>query len=167
MSGFTAQRAAAALPDSQSQPGDGDPLSFVSVTVAGQLIGIPILRIRDVFVFTAATPVPLASPEIAGLINLRGRVIPIICARTLLGLPDSGGGAELMVVTLESGQELLGLMVDEVGDVIELPASGRGKIPANLDPRWARIGAAIWHLPAGLMIELDAGSLMRQTPLAA
>ena len=59
---------------------------YVTAMVAGQLFGLPILRVQDVFVPERLTRVPLAPPEIAGLLNLRGRIVTLIDMRRRLGL---------------------------------------------------------------------------------
>ena len=59
--------------------GIGEEIEYVTVSVADQLFGLPIARVREVFVATALTAIPLAPREIVGLINLRGRVITAIC----------------------------------------------------------------------------------------
>ena len=128
--------------------------------VALQLIGIPILSVRDVFVYAGASRVPLAPPEVAGLINLRGRVIPVICARKMLGLALPKG--RLMAVCLAIGTELAALLVDDVGEVVELPLAGRGPMLPNTSPEWLRCGAGIWRLNGKLMIEFNPESLARQ-----
>ena len=55
--------------------------------IAGQLFGLPILRVQDVFMPERVTRVPLAPPEIAGVLNLRGRIVTLIDMRCRLGLP--------------------------------------------------------------------------------
>ena len=59
---------------------------YVTAVVGEQLFGLPISRVQDVFVPARMTPVPLAAPEIAGLINLRGRVVTMIAMRRRLDL---------------------------------------------------------------------------------
>ena len=60
---------------------------YVTAMIGGQLFGLPIARVQDVFVPERMTPVPLAAAEIAGLINLRGRVVTMVDMRRRLGLP--------------------------------------------------------------------------------
>src|SRR5216683_7248597 len=61
---------------------------FVSVVIGGQLFGIPVLQVRDVLASQRITRVPLAPPEVAGSLNLRGRIVTAIDLRTRLGLPE-------------------------------------------------------------------------------
>ena len=59
---------------------------YVTATVGGQLFGLPILRVQDVFLPERITRVPLAPPEVAGVLNLRGRIVTLIDMRRSLGL---------------------------------------------------------------------------------
>ena len=59
---------------------------YVTAMIGGQLFGLPILRVQDVFVPERLTRVPLAPPEIAGVLNLRGRIVTLIDMRGRLGL---------------------------------------------------------------------------------
>ena len=60
---------------------------FVTVTIGSQLFGIPVLSVRDVLVAQKTTPIPLAPPEVAGALNLRGRIVTAIDMRRSLDLP--------------------------------------------------------------------------------
>ncbi|ODN68857.1 Chemotaxis protein CheW [Methylobrevis pamukkalensis] len=64
-----------------------DSIQFVTVVIGGQLFGLPIHKVHDVFVPESMTRVPLAQPEIAGVLNLRGRIVTAINMRRRLGLP--------------------------------------------------------------------------------
>src|SRR3982750_2412683 len=94
-----------------------DTVDYVTVVIEDQLFGLPIASVHDVFIATAITIVPLAPPEIAGLINLRGRVVTAVSLRRLLRLPDAPDTGELTVVGVELGGEHFGLVVDHVGEV--------------------------------------------------
>ena len=62
---------------------------YVTFVIAGQLFGIPVLRVQDVLSWHQITPIPLAPPEIAGSLNLRGRIVTAIDVRLRLGLPSA------------------------------------------------------------------------------
>jgi purine-binding chemotaxis protein CheW len=65
---------------------------FVTLTVADQLCGVPVQAVRDVLGEQAITRIPLAPAEIAGSLNLRGRIVTTIDLRRRLGLPDAAAG---------------------------------------------------------------------------
>jgi purine-binding chemotaxis protein CheW len=96
---------------------------FVTVVTGGQLFGLPLERVRDVFVPRGLSTVPLAPPEVAGLLNLRGRIVTAIDLRRRLGLPARAEGAIPVAVGIEERGELYGLIVDRVGDVLRLERS--------------------------------------------
>src|SRR3979409_115780 len=112
---------------------------YVTATVGGQLFGLPIARVRDVFVLARLTQVPLAAPEIAGVLNLRGRIVTAIDMRKRLGLPALEVGRPRMAVGIECKGESYGLLIDAIGEVLKLSASGREDNPVNLDPQLARV----------------------------
>ena len=96
---------------------------YVTFTTAGQLFGLPIERVQDVFKPSSITRVPLAGPEIAGVLNLRGRIVTAIHLRNRLDLAGSDAAiAETgrMAIGIESRGELFGLLVDAVGEVLKL-----------------------------------------------
>ena len=60
---------------------------YVTAMIGGQLFGLPISRVQDVFMPERLTRVPLSSAEIAGVLNLRGRIVTVVDMRARLGLP--------------------------------------------------------------------------------
>lgn len=137
-----------------------DEIEFVTMTVGEQLFGLPIARVHDVFLPARVTRVPLARPEIAGVLNLRGRIITMFDMRSRLGLPPLTNGAERMAVGVEFRGEAYGLLVDAVGEVMRLPRSSRDPNPAHLDPSWASVTAGVHSLEARLMVVLDVDRLL-------
>src|SRR6201996_3305696 len=91
---------------------------FVTLTVAGQLCGVPVLAVRDILGPQVITRIPLAPPEIAGSLNLRGRIVTTIDPRRRLGLPAAIPGTAGMSVVAEQGGELYALLVDQVSEVM-------------------------------------------------
>lgn len=143
-----------------------DTVDYVTVVVEEQLFGLSIAGVHDVFIATEITPVPLAPPEIAGLINLRGRVVTAVSLRRLLKLPDAPDTGELTVVGVEVNGESFGLVVDHVGEVLNLPAGDRQPNPLNLDPRWARLSRGIHWLDGGLLVVIDIEAALDQSALS-
>src|SRR6516165_4513157 len=93
-------------------------IKYVTVTLDGQLFGLPISRVQDVFMPDRLTRVPLAPPEIAGVLNLRGRIVTAVDMRCRLGLPRRDDGRPAMAVGIESKGESYGLLIDAVGEVL-------------------------------------------------
>jgi purine-binding chemotaxis protein CheW len=133
---------------------------FVTVVTGGQLFGLRLDRVRDVFVPRGLSEVPLAPPEVAGLLNLRGRIVTAIDLRRRLGLPPRSDGGAPVAVGLEERGELFGLIVDRVGDVLWLKGSSYDANPVNLDKRWAKLCAGVHRLDQGLMVVLDVDKVL-------
>lgn len=130
-------------------------IQYVTVFIGGQLFGLPIHKVHDVFVPESMTRVPLSAPEVAGVLNLRGRIVTAINMRRRLGLPLREGNHGIMAVGIEYRGESYGLIIDEVGEVLNLDSSGREANPANLDARWAEISGGVHRLSGQLMVILD------------
>ncbi len=133
---------------------------FVTVDIAGQLFGLPIEQVEDVFMPDAITEVPLSNPEVAGVLNLRGRIVTAIDMRRRLGLPKRVAGGTPMAVGIEYNQESYGLIIDKVGEVLRLGKSTFEKNPANLDVRWKSISAGVHRLDGNLLVLLDVERIL-------
>jgi purine-binding chemotaxis protein CheW len=135
-------------------------MEFVTVTVAGQLLGLPISRVHDVFVVSEMTTVPLAPGEIAGLLNLRGRVVTAVSLRRRLGLNDIYEGSRRMAVGLENQGEAYGLLVDDVGEVLKLDPDEMQPNPVHMDRGWVGLSQGVHQLRDQLLIVLDVDAVL-------
>ncbi len=133
--------------------------TLVEVWVAGQACGIPVLAVRDVLDAQAVTRVPLAMPEIAGSLNLRGRVVTVVDLRRRLGLPAEAGGSGKYVV-VELGGELFALAVDQVSEVASLPSELYERTPPHVPASWAAFSEGVFRLPDRLLIVLSVAKLL-------
>src|SRR4051794_13062050 len=122
-------RASAAVDPRNRVVAVDEPHEFVSITVAGQHFGIPVLQVQDVLGPQRITPIPLAPPEVAGSLNLRGRIVTAIDLRTRLRLPKLPDGEVGMSVVVDHGGELYSILVDAVGEVLSLDASSQQRNP--------------------------------------
>ena len=128
---------------------------YVTVMIGGQLFGLPISRVQDVFMPDRVTRVPLSAPEIAGVLNLRGRIVTAIDMRRRLGLPPRTDDKPSMAVGIELKGESYGLLIDTVGEVMKLDEATRESNPVNLDSRLARVSGGVHRLDGQLMVILD------------
>jgi purine-binding chemotaxis protein CheW len=142
---------------------------YVTVLLDGQLFGLPIARVQDVFMPDRLTRVPLAPPEIAGVLNLRGRIVTAVDMRLRLGMPRRTDGRPAMAVGIELKGESYGLLIDSVGEVMKLADNTREANPVNLDARLARVAAGVHRLDGQLLVILDVDRVLDMTadPLAA
>jgi len=139
---------------------NSDFTEYVTFTVAGQIFGLPIERVQDVFKPARMTRVPLAGPEIAGVLNLRGRIVTAIHLSNRLDLQSRADGMPPMAIGIESGAESFGLLVDTVGEVLKLADDGREANPINLDRKLARVSAGVFRLDGQLLVVLDVDSVL-------
>ncbi len=141
--------------DKEASADDGQ---FVTVRIGGQLFGLPINTVHEVFAPSRITRVPLSAHAIEGMLNLRGRIVTMIDMRKLLDLPARDEKA-LMAAGLEYKDESYGLIIDEVGEVLTLDASKLEANPANLDEGWADLVSGVCRVSGELMLVLDVEAL--------
>src|SRR5258708_32060730 len=103
-----------------SQPCEGTITKYVTAMIGGQLFGLPISRVQDVFIPELMTRVPLASSDVAGVLNLRGRIVTAIDMRSRLGLPKSDSGRPPMAVGGDLRGASYGLLVGALCEVLKL-----------------------------------------------
>ncbi|MBO1074034.1 chemotaxis protein CheW [Roseomonas marmotae] len=133
----------------------------LTLTVGGQLCGVPVLAVRDILASQAITRVPLAPREVAGSLNLRGRIVTAIDLRRRLCLPDrAAGGPPPMSVVVEQGGELYSLLSDAVGEVVPLPAEGLAGNPPTLDAIWRDVSRGVHRQGDRLLIMLDVDRIL-------
>jgi purine-binding chemotaxis protein CheW len=139
---------------------------YVTVTIGEQLFGLPISRVQDVFVPDRLTRVPLAPPEVAGILNLRGRIVTAIEMRSLLDLGPRAPGQPVMAAGIEMKSESYGLLVDAVGEVMKFPPEACEPKPVNFDERLARVSSGVVRLDGQLLVILDIDRVLDLKPAA-
>ncbi len=139
-------------------PSSADQL--LTFMLAGQLFGVPVLQVNDVLGPQKITKTPLAPPAVAGIMNLRGRIVTSIDVRNCLGqAPREAGQANMSVVVDQDG-ELFSLMIDSVGDVLALSQSTFENVPATLDASWRSVSSGIHKLQDKILVVLDVRQLL-------
>jgi purine-binding chemotaxis protein CheW len=133
---------------------------YVTFTTAGQIFGLPIERVQEVFRPARITRVPLAGAQIAGVLNLRGRIVTAVDMRSRLDLHSRDDGLVPMAIGIESGAESFGLLVDALGEVLKLPEAAREANPVNLDHKLARVSAGVHRLDGQLLVILDVDRVL-------
>ena len=133
---------------------------FVTMTIDNQWFGIPVHRVQDVLGTQNIARIPLAPPDVAGSLNLRGRIVTAIDPRVRLGLPARDVDQSAMSIVVEQGGELYSLLIDQVGEVLNLPADRFEQNPASLDDRWREISAGVYRLDDRLLVVMDVDRLL-------
>ena len=139
---------------------EADINDYVTFTTAGQIFGLPIERVQEVFKPAHITRVPLASSQIAGVLNLRGRIVTAIDMRSRLDLHVEDESQARMAIGIESRAESFGLLVDALGEVLKLPDDTREANPINLDRKLARVSAGVHRLDGQLLVVLDVDRVL-------
>ncbi len=139
-----------------------DTEEFVTFFVENQLFGIPVLKVQDILTPDSIASIPLAPPEVAGSINLRGRIVTVIDVRTRLGLPKkkADNGKHGMGVTVEHHNDLYTFLVDKIGEVIKVRTQELENAPSTLDQVWRDYSLGVYRLDAQLMMVLDVEKLL-------
>jgi purine-binding chemotaxis protein CheW len=128
---------------------------LATFSVDGRSYGVDVARVREVIRPQEITPIPLAPPEVAGLLNLRGEIVTALDLRVRLGsAPRPGADAMHMIMTTEHGP--VSLLVDEAGQVIEVDTEMREPPPATLGGKARDLIVGVYPLDGELVMELDA-----------
>lgn len=115
-------------------------------------LGVDVLQVQEVIRSQQMTPVPLAPPAVAGLINLRGQIVTAIDLRCRLGLPGRADGPPPMNVVVRTDDGAVSLLVDEIGDVIEVSADAFEPPPEMLDASVRDVVGGIYKLADRLLL---------------
>jgi len=133
----------------------GGSREFLTIIVGGQMFGIPVLQVQDVLAEKNITRIPLSPPEIAGAMNLRGRIVTAMDLRYKLSMPKKEDNAGTMYIVVEYENELYSFIVDKVGDVLSLPDSAFEKTLSTIDASWRDLTSGIYRLKDQLLVILD------------
>jgi purine-binding chemotaxis protein CheW len=137
-----------------------DTREFLTVRIDNQLFGIPILQVQDVLGELKVTRIPLAPPQVAGALNLRGRIVTAVDVRRCLGLPTLENRDEEMSVVVEYDDELYSLIIDTVGDVLALGEKDFESNPPTLDLIWKSVSLGVYRLEGEILVILDVPKLL-------
>lgn len=137
---------------------------YVTFTLADALYGVDVMRVQEVLRAQARTRVPLAPPDVAGLVNLRGQVVLTVDLRTRLGLAALVDTEPTMVV-VQVGGEPVSLLVDAVGDVVEVGPETFEPPPPTLDPQLRAVIRGAHKLEHRLLLVLDVDAAVAPHPV--
>jgi len=124
------------------------------------MFGLPIARVQEVFRPARITRVPLAGAQIAGVLNLRGRIVTAIDMRSRLDLHAREEGLAPMAIGIETRGESFGLLVDALGEVLKVADADIEANPVNLDRKLAGVSAGVHRLDGQLLVVLDVDRVL-------
>ena len=128
---------------------------LVTFTLDERLYGVEVTWVQEVLRGLPRTRIPLAPPAMAGLINLRGQVLPAVDLRVQLGLPARVGDDEPMLVVVRVGGEPLALLVDSIGAVVDVEQDQFELPPDTLTGPVRELVVGAYKLPDRLLLSLD------------
>ena len=128
---------------------------FATFEVAGQLFGVEVDTVQEVLSYNEYTPVPLAPPAVGGLFNLRGQVIAAVDLRVQLGLARQTLHGPKMNVILRGDGEPVSLLVDRIGEVVDLDDDAFEPPPDTLSGHTRELVVGTFKLDGRLMLALD------------
>ncbi|MFP4125943.1 MAG: chemotaxis protein CheW [Alphaproteobacteria bacterium] len=134
---------------------------LVSIWLDAQLVGIPVAQVQDILGPQRITAVPRAAAEIAGMLNLRGRIVTAIDLRVRLGMRPRAADADSMSVVVEHKGELYSLLIDRVGEVLEAPLDRFEADTGALSPAWRELASGVFRLEQRLLVVLDVGRVLQ------
>jgi purine-binding chemotaxis protein CheW len=128
---------------------------YATFEVDNQLFGVPVAIVQEVLSFSEYTPVPLAPKAVGGLFNLRGQVIAAVDLRVQLGLPKRDLGGPAMNVIVRHEDESVSLLVDRIGEVVDLHEDAFEPPPDTLHGPLRDLINGAFKLDGRLMLALD------------
>lgn len=129
---------------------------FCTFYLGDLMLGVDVLEVQEVILYQDMTKVPLAHDSIKGLINLRGQIVTAIDLRQRLNLPQADSSIEQKNIVIQSGDEAVSLLVDEIGDVIE-PAEESFELPPETLRGTAKdIIKGVYKLEKNLLLVLNS-----------
>jgi purine-binding chemotaxis protein CheW len=132
-----------------------EPRQFCTLHLAGHLFGVPVTRVQEVISYQSMTRVPLANPVIDGLINLRGQIVTAIDLRKRLGFEPRDVDQRSMNVVVQTPDGVLSLLVDGIGDVVEVEDAMYEAPPETLTGVAKELILGVYKFEDRLLLELD------------
>ncbi|MCB1773450.1 MAG: purine-binding chemotaxis protein CheW [Gammaproteobacteria bacterium] len=139
----------------------GDPvIQLVTFRLKDETYGINVMQVQEVLRVTEIAPVPGAPGYVLGIINLRGNVVTVIDTRTRFGLPTTERDDSSRIVIIESEQQVVGILVDSVAEVVELRQSEIDSAPNIGNEESSRYIQGVASRDADLLIVVDLNKLL-------
>jgi purine-binding chemotaxis protein CheW len=128
---------------------------FCTFLLDGHTFGVPVPQVQEVIQFQEMTPVPLAPQVIAGMINLRGQIVTAIDLRRRLGMKTRAEDRRPINVVVRCEDGAVSLLVDEIGDVIEVDEESFEPPPETMNSTAGQLIRGVHKLPERLLLVLD------------
>ena len=143
------------VPENEMLEGNGEVLQLVSFQLGPEEYAIDILGVQEIIRIVEITHVPNAPHFVEGVVNLRGKVIPIINLRTRLGLSSAEHTKDTRIIVVEVAHLILGFIVDSVEEVLRLPGESIEPPPSTGRGRADDFQKGVGRVEERLLILLD------------
>lgn len=157
------RRRAESLAAEQLEVDDFDLVSLLLFALGEEWYAVPIRSVREIYNEYLITPVPCVPPFILGVINIRGEIVSVTDVKQLLRLPAGGPQAALPVIVVENERCATALVVDVIGDIIDVPSTAVEAPIATLDKSQAAFVAGSVYVDGKLIGLLDLEAVL--TPI--
>jgi purine-binding chemotaxis protein CheW len=137
-----------------------DTLQLCTFVLGDLAFGVEVKHVQEVMRFQPLTRVPLASNNVRGILNLRGQIVTAIDVRARLGLPPLSDAQEPMNVVLRTVDGVVSLLVDDIGDVLEVEAANFERSPETLSAVLRDIVHGVYKLERRLLLLLDVARVV-------
>jgi purine-binding chemotaxis protein CheW len=140
---------------------------YCTFRLDGHLFGIPVDTVQEVLQHQSMAVVPLAPPEVAGLLNLRGQIVVTVDLRVRLALPPRRLDAPTVNVVVRTQEGTVSLLVDRIGDVLEPAVATFEPVPETVPAALRSVVDHVCKLEGELMLVLDTERAVHSTVEAA
>ena len=140
---------------------------FSTFAVDRLLFGVEVEKVQEVIRFQEMTRVPLAHPVVSGLINLRGQIVTALDLRRRFDLRERAEDIRPMNVVVRHDDGAVSLLVDEIGDVVEVEEDTYELPPGTLSAEARELIRGVYKLKAGLLIVVDTDKILNLVTTAA
>lgn len=138
---------------------------YLTFMLGKESYGLEILKVREIIGMIDITPLPQTPNFVKGVVNLRGKVIPVVDLRTKFGLEDKGITNETCMIIVDLGQKHMALIVDSVHEVVDIPKGSIEKTPSFGVQVKLDFVKGIGKLASGVVILLDIDRVLTSEEL--
>lgn len=143
-----------------TQDSNDQVLQWVTYRLGDETYGINVMQVQEVLRYTEIAPVPGAPDYVLGIINLRGNVVTVIDTRSRFGLPPSETTDNTRIVIIESDEQVVGILVDSVAEVVYLKSSDIDSAPNVGTEESAKFIQGVSNREGELLILVDLNKLL-------
>lgn len=141
---------------------DDEVIQWVTFRLADEVYATEVMQVREVLRISEITPVPGAPMYVLGIINLRGNVVTVLDTRRRFGLPDKEPDDAARILIMEAGEQVFGMLVDSVAEVVYLKSSEIDSSPSVGNEESSRFIQGVYSRDGDLLILVDMNKILTQ-----